>query len=614
MAENALLGTLRERAAALPGLPGVYIMMDKSGGVIYVGKAVSLRNRVSSYFHGEHNLKTETMVSKIDHFDVIVVGSEFEALVLENQLIKHHMPKYNILLRDDKGHPYIRVDTDAEYPTFEIVGKRKNDAARYLGPYAGRSVAFSAVNSVAKALGLPTCSRKFPRDIGRDRPCISRDIGACRGWCLPEAESGVNAAAYHETVGAAIEIFEGRAGDLITSLKAEMETAAEDLQFERAAYLRDRVRAMTEISRRQHIVSANRADTDAVGFFRGAAKSAFVVTHYIGGTLLGKDSELFDTPLEDDGDALSGLLRQYYLRRDVFPRYVLLPELPDDTDALAQLLTESAGRRVELQSPKRGENLKYVKNAVLNAREDAERASTREEKTRKTIEWLGYACGLDAPPVRMESYDISNTGDDDIAASMVVFENGKPKRSAYKKFQIKSTAGQDDYHSMEEVVTRRAKRYLDGDAAFMPLPDIFLIDGGQAHANVAEKALRNLGIETPVFGMVKDNRHRTRALVSPDGREVGIDGYPSAFALIGTIQEETHRFAITYHRALHGKSVTKSKLDAIPGVGERRRQDLLKAFGSLTRIGEATLEELHKIVPMNAAQAVYEFFHGEEDS
>ncbi|MDR3311237.1 MAG: excinuclease ABC subunit UvrC [Oscillospiraceae bacterium] len=606
MSEPDALG---KKARGLPGLPGVYIMIDKSGEVIYVGKAVSLRNRVSSYFHGQHNAKTEAMVSKIDRFDVIVVGTEFEALVLENQLIKRHMPKYNILLKDDKGHPYIRIDPREAYPSFSVVSRSGGDGAKYLGPYSGRGVCFSAIEAVSKVFGLPTCTRAFPRDIGRERPCISRELGLCKGWC---AESDGNTPeAYAADIKNAVAVFEGASPALAHSLTAEMEEAAAALRFETAAALRDKIRAVSELSRKQYIVSSSRADTDAVGFFRGAAKSCFTVLHYIGGTLLGKDSSMFDTPLEDDADALSGLVRQYYSRRGVFPGGILLKHLPEDAEALARFLSESAGHAVTVEAPKRGDLLRRVGYATLNAREDAERSASREDKIRKTIEWIGYACGLPSPPVRMESFDISNTGDDDIAASMVVFENGKPKRAAYRKFKIETTDGQDDYHSMEEAVTRRAKRFIGGDETFAPLPDMFLIDGGTAHASVAEKALRSLGIETPVFGMVKDNRHRTRALVTPDGREIGIDSYPSAFALIGTIQEETHRFAIEYHRKLRDKSLRKSKLDAIPGVGEKRRNDLLRAFGSLTRISEATLDELHKIVPRNAAEAVYAYLHGD---
>ena len=607
--ENMDIKELADRANKLPRSPGVYIMMDKTGEVIYVGKAIALKNRVSSYFHGAHSPKTEMMVSKVVTFDVIIANSEFEALTLENQLIKHHMPKYNIKLRDDKGLPFIRIDLREAYPRFSVVAKQRHDGARYLGPYTSRRVAFAAIDAVSKAFGLPTCSRKFPRDIGRERPCLNRQLGLCRGWCLAEN----TAEDFADTLRSALTAFDGRVDGLLTELTEQMETAAESLQFEQAARLRDKLKAIKALMSRQFVVSGSRADTDVIGWYRGEAKSCFVVMHHIEGQLLDKEYEFIETPLEDDGEALSSLLRQYYLRRDVYPKSILLPALPTDAEVLELLFAENAGRRVELAEPRRGDKRRLVETAVLNAREEAERASTREEKTRKTIEWLQRTMGLETPPLLMEAYDISNTGSDDIVASMTVFENGKPKKSAYRRFAIKSLESQDDYHSMEEVITRRAKRFLDGDAKFSPLPDVFLVDGGVNHANVAKNALNALGILAPVFGMVKDDRHRTRALVTPDGAEIGIEVNPAAFALVGTIQEETHRFAIEFHREKRGKSVKKSKLDEIDGVGEVRRRALIKAFGSLTRIKAASLEELERIVPRNAAQAVFAFFHDDEN-
>jgi excinuclease ABC subunit C len=582
-------------------------MLDKSGEVIYVGKAVALRNRVSSYFYGAHEPKTELMVSKVVDFDVIIASSEFEALVLENQLIKHHMPKYNIRLRDDKGHPFIRVDPREAYPRFTVVSKRRDDGARYLGPYGGRNIAHSAINAVSKAFGLPSCSRRFPRDIGRERPCLSHHLGVCKGWCREGMEHGE----YSGAVRSAITVFDGRANKLIDEITREMESAAADMRFERAAELRDRLRAVKELKKRQSVVSDALADTDAIGYFRGEAKSCFVALHYIDGRLLDKDFELFDTPVEDGGEAISGLLRQYYLRREAFPREILVPFEPEDSAELETLFAEAAGRRVAISHPKRGEKLKLIKTASVNAREEAERATTREEKTRGTIEWLGKAMGLERPPVRIEAFDISNTGSEDIVASMTVFDNGKPKKNSYKRFAIKSTETQDDYRSMEEVVTRRARHFIDGDEAWTPLPDVMLIDGGQAHASVAAKAIAALDpkISVPVFGMVKDDRHRTRALITPDGMEIGIDANPAAFALIGTIQEETHRFAITFHRERRSKTVRKSKLDEAPGVGETRRKALLRAFGSLEAIKAASVDDLAKIVPRAAAEAVHALFY-----
>ncbi|MDR0862068.1 MAG: excinuclease ABC subunit UvrC [Oscillospiraceae bacterium] len=602
--------SLREKALGLPLLPGVYIMSDKSGEVIYVGKAKALKNRVSSYFHGAHAPKVELMISHIATFDVIIANSEFEALVLENSLIKRHMPKYNIRLRDDKGHPFIRVDTREQYPRFTVASKMANDGARYLGPYGSRSVTHGAIDAVCKALKLPTCSRRFPRDIGKERPCLNFHMGACRAYCRPEASPEE----HREAIDAAIAILDGKAEKLVARLTQEMEEAAEALRFEIAVEKRDRLRAVQGLREKQVVISGMRADSDVIGFFRGAAKSCFVVLHFIEGRLLSKDFELLETPLEDDGEALSGLVRLYYTYRGAYPKNIYLPAETQDVEELERFFTEDAGRRVSVAAPQRGDKRKLIETANINAREETERATTREEKMRKSIEWLQKAMALENPPLRMEAYDISNTGASDIVSSMTVFVNGKPSSRDYKRFKIKSIDMPDDYASMAETVTRRVQRFLDGDAKFAPLPDVFLIDGGMTHARAARNALNALGVTLPVYGMVKDDRHRTRALVSPDGAEIGIAANPAVFALIGTIQEETHRFAIDFHRQLRSGHLKKSKLDEIEGVGEKRRAQLLKSFGSLKAIRAATVDELAAAVGKSVAGKVFAFFHAADSA
>ena len=602
-----MVDMLREKALGLPVLPGVYIMKDKQGRVIYVGKAGRLKNRVASYFSGAHDAKTEIMTSKVADFDVIIAGSEFEALVLENSLIKHHMPRYNIKLRDDKGYPYIRVDEKSEYPSFRIVSKPENDNALYLGPYSGRYVTREAIAAVSKALKLPTCGKNIKRIIGKERPCLNAHIGTCRAYCQDASLVGE----HRESIRAAIDIFMGKTSGLIDNLTKEMNDAAENLSFEVAADKRDRLRAVQMLERKQLVIAGAMADTDVVGFFRGAAKSCFTVLHFIDGKLISKDFELFDTPIEDDPDAVSGIVRQYYEMRGVLPKTIYLPVMTPDSELLEKLFSEQAGRRVYIASPQRGDKAKMVETANINAREEAERASTQEEKTLKTLEWLQNSLKLDTSPERIEAYDVSNTSGSDIVASMTVFIRGRPYKRDYKRFKIKTVSGQDDYHSMEEVVSRRVARHLENDDKFVLLPDLMLIDGGAAHASAARAVLRSAGIKLSVYGMVKDDKHRTRALVSPDGEEIGLSGSPAVFALIGTIQEETHRFAVEYHRNLRSKSSYKSKLDAIEGVGEKRRNDLLKSFGSIKAIAAATAEELSKTVPKNVAEKVYIHFHGE---
>ena len=601
-----MLTELREKANALPLLPGVYIMKDARGEVIYVGKAKALKNRVSSYFRGEHLPKVAAMVAKVADFDVIVVNSEFEALVLENSLIKRHRPHYNILLKDDKGYPFIRLDVAKEYPSFSLVNRTAKDSARYFGPFGGRAQTKDIIDTVCKALKLPTCSRRFPRDIGRERPCLNYHMGACAGWCL----SALSSEEYRRAIGEAELILSGKTKELTARLSEQMERAAEELCFETAAVLRDRIRAIEGLGNRQRVISAVYADTDAVGFYRGA-RSCFSVLHFVGGDLAGKDFELMDEPLEDDAEAVSGLVRQYYSQRGAWPKFILLPVEADDAEDLSRLFSEEAGRKVSVETPKRGDRLRLVESAATNAREEGERAATAAQKTLKTLEWLQKTLGLESQPERIEAFDVSNLGDEGIVAAMTVFVRGRPLKRDYRKFRMKEIRAQDDYGSMREAVERRLRRYLEGDEKFAPLPDLLLIDGGAVHAAAARDVASSLGMSIPVFGMVKDDRHRTRALETPEGEEIGISGNPAVFALIGTIQEETHRFAIEYQHSLRAAKM-HSELDDIKGVGAKRRSELLKAFGSVKAIRSAGLDELRAAVPKNTAEAVYRHYHGEE--
>ena len=602
-----MLDTLREKANNLPLLPGVYIMLDEHGEVIYVGKAKKLKNRVSSYFHGEHLPKVAAMVEKVRDFDVIVAGSELEALVLENSLIKRHKPHYNILLKDDKGYPFIRMDVKSAYPVMSLSGRAGKDGARYFGPYGGRYQTREIIQTIQKALLLPDCARKFPRDVGKERPCLNYHMGTCAGWCLADSDPED----YRRRMRQAELILEGKSGELIESIRVQMEEAAEELRFERAAELRDQLRAIEALANRQRVLSTAFADTDAIGFCRGA-KSCFTVLHFVDGDLIGKDVEMMDEPLEEDAEAISDLVRQYYTaRRGGWPKTILLPCEIEDAPELEQLLSETAGRRLYVEVPKRGERLRLIESAALNAREEIQRRTTVEQRRSKTLEWLQKALELDSFPERIEAFDISNLGDSGIVAAMTVLVDGKPLKRDYRKFRIRDLDGQDDYASMYQTIYRRLKRYLDGDEKFSPLPDLMLIDGGEVHAATAVRAQRELGLSVPTFGMVKDDRHRTRALITPDGREIGISGNQAVFALIGSIQEETHNTAIAYQRKLREEGYT-SALEKIPGVGPRRRTELMKSLKSVRAIRAASLEQLRQVLPKNAAQAVFDYFHGEE--
>jgi len=603
---------LRDKAHALPLKPGVYIMQNAASEVIYVGKAKALKNRVSQYFQDQsrHNEKTRVMVSQIHHFDVIVVQSEFEALVLECALIKRHQPRYNILLKDDKGFPYIRLSLQEEYPRFSISARVHDDGARYFGPYGSRGATQGIIDALREALKLPSCSRKFPRDIGKERPCLNYHMGLCEGYCRPQMDQSQ----YHRSIVQAVALLEGKLNEVVDGLTAEMEQAAEELAFERAAGLRDRIAAIRLLSKRQKAVAGSLADTDVVGFHRGAAKSCFVVLHYVEGELAAKDWELLSVPLEeDDQSAVTTLTAQYYGGRGTLPRQILLPCDIEEQVELARMLTEAVGRKVEVLTPQRGAKMELVRLANENAAEEVERATTAEEHRSRLTELLGSLLGLEVPPRRIEAFDISNTGSADIVASMTVHVDGRPLKRDYRHFKLKDMEHADDYASMRQVVERRFKRYLQGDEKFGALPDLLLIDGGAGQVRAAEEALRAVGLRIPTYGMVKDDRHRTRALTAGDGREIGITQHQALFAMIGRIQEETHRFAIEFHRQQQTGHLKGSVLDGIPGVGAKRKAELLKHFKSIRKIKDAGVEELGEVVPRNTAQAVYDYFHQGKD-
>ena len=548
------------------------------------------------------------MVSKIDHFDVIVAASEFEALVLECSLIKRYLPKYNILLKDDKGYPYLRLNMKDPYPRITMVSKIADDGAGYYGPYGSRSVTHSVMEAIRLTLKLPGCSREFPRDIGKDRPCLNYHMNQCAGWC----QTGKAPAEYRAVMEQARQLLMGNYRSVAEEIRTQMLSAAENLEFELAARLRDRLNAVEALGQKQLVTALSLADTDVVGYGETETKACFAVLHFSGGNLLDKDYEVFPVP-DDREEAVSGLVKQYYLSRGLAPKRVLLPFAMEDGDLFARLLEQTYGRKTNLHVPQRGDNLRMVELANRNALEEARRVTGKEEKLSGALILLGKMLAME-PPGRIESFDISNISGTDIVASMVVYQDGKPKKSDYKRFRLEGLTNQDDYASMRQVITRRFVHYQAGDKGFDAAPDLLLIDGGVNHANVAVEALSELNLRFPVFGMVKDDRHRTRALVTPEGSEIAIDGNPAVFALIGGIQEETHRFAITYHRQLRSKRLRYSELDGIPGIGPKRKQELLKTFKSLTAIGQATLPELERLLPRDAAAAVYHHFHREGET
>lgn len=600
---------LKEKALSLPCEPGIYIMRDKHDTVIYVGKAKKLKNRVSQYFQdtASHTPKTRIMVSKIDHFDVIIAASEFEALVLECATIKRYMPRYNILLKDGKGYPYVRLDMKQPYPSFSIVSAVSQDGALYFGPFGSRGVTQDILEAIRLTLKLPGCSRQFPRDIGKDRPCLNHHMKLCDGWCQPNLKQE----SYRERILQAKQLLSGNYKKLAQELKEKMLQAADSMEFELAASLRDRLQAVQALGQKQLVTATNPLDTDVIGYADNGEKACFAVLHFSKGNLLDKEYEIFPCP-DDPQAAVSSLLKQFYLARGAAPKIVLLPFAVEDTDMFAEYLQQQYGKKTKFHIPQRGDSLQMVRMAIKNATEELERITSKEEKRSATLQLLGKMLGIEAPH-RVESYDISNISGTDMVGSMVVFCDGKPSKGDYRHFKIQALTDQDDYAAMRQVILRRFQHYKDADKGFDQLPDLLLIDGGAVHARTAQEALQQLDVAVPIMGMVKDDRHRTRALVTSENQQIRIDNQQSVFALIGTIQEETHRFAITHHRKLRSKRLRYSQLDQIPGIGASRKEALLKTFGSIQNISNASVAELERILPRNAAAAVYAYFHTERE-
>ena len=599
---------LKQKALTLPYSPGVYLMKDKAGQVIYVGKAKKLKNRVTQYFQetASHTPKTRRMVSLVDDFDVIVAASEFEALVLECSLIKRHSPKYNILLKDDKGYPYVRLSAKEAYPELSMVNKIVNDGAEYYGPFGSRGVTQDILEGIRHTLHLPSCAKKFPRDIGKDRVCLHYHMNQCDGWCQKidcQAE-------YSARMNQAKELLSGNFNKVAEEIKRQMLACSEDLNFELAAQLRDRYKAILNLGQKQLVIAGKPADTDVIGYAETETKACFTVLHFYQGSLMDKDYQVFSLPDDREG-AVSTLLNQYYQSRGYAPKRILLPFTLEDQAVIEEYISRENNKKVAIHTPKRGENVKLVALASKNAQEEATRITDKEEKAKGAVLLLGKILSIPTPD-RIESFDISHIAGSDIVASMVVFDAGKPKRSAYKHFKLENMDNQDDYGAMRQVLTRRFRHNTQKDKGFEVTPDLLLIDGGQNHAAVAQEVLDTFSLSFPIFGMVKDDRHRTRALVTAGGQEIRIDSNQSIFSFIGNIQEETHRFAITFHRSLRSKRLRYSQLDSIDGVGPKRKQDLLKQFSSIKAISQASLMELERVVPKAVALSIYQHFHNKE--
>lgn len=619
---------IEEELKKLPARPGVYIMHDADDTIIYVGKAISLKNRVRQYFQGSRNLgiRKEQMVEQIARFEYIVTDSELEALVLECNLIKEHTPKYNILLKDDKTYPFIKVTVGEDYPRIQIVRRVKKDKSRYYGPYSSAMAVKDVVELTTKLYRLRTCSRNLPRDIGKERPCLYHQIHQCDAPC----QGYISKEEYKKKVDELLDFLNGNHKEILKELEEKMLAASQEMNFEDAAQYRDLIQSVKRIGERQKITDQHGEDKDVVAVAQDGEDAVAQVFFIRGGKLIGRDHFYLKVAKEDPrAQIVSSFLKQFYAGTPFIPKEIMIQEEIEDREVISQWLEKRKGRKVHIRIPKKGTKEKLVelaqRNAELVLNQDKERIKREEGRTIGASKEIAGMLGLPKME-RIEAYDISNISGFQSVGSMIVYEKGRPKRSDYRKFRIKSVQGPNDYASMEEVLTRRFVHGLDEQEArrkenldeefgsFTRFPDLIMMDGGRGQVNIALEVLGKLNLQIPVCGMVKDDKHRTRGLYY-NNKETPIDRNSEGFKLITRIQDEAHRFAIEFHRSLRSKGQVHSILDDIPGIGPARRKALMKQFPGPDKIKEASVEELKEVPSMNerAAEAVYGFFHKEQE-
>lgn len=583
---------LRRKAMALPLTPGVYIMKNKDKKIIYIGKAKALKNRVSSYFgsHSNHSLKVIRMVENVDNFDYILCDTEFEALVLECSLIKQHMPKYNILLKDDKGYNYIKI-TKEEFPRISECKQMDDENATYIGPFISNFSVKNAVEETLKIFKLPTCNKKFPRDYNKSRPCLNGFMGNCCALC----NGRISKEEYVASVEDAVAFLKGGSAAAVREMTAKMQEYSENLEFEKAAKLRDRIKAIKNLDEKQKVVSINVPEEDVFALVNSTKKACFNVIRFQNGKLTDSEHWLIDS-IDDLPQARLELIERYYSMRDRVPSRIAVDGEIADEELLHQYLESLRKKKVELIHPQKGEHLAIVNLCIKNANEHLAQNQGRLGREMAALEELGNLLGLTKAPEYIESYDISHTFGADNVAGMVVYHNGRPMKKAYKRFSIKGFDGQNDVGSMNEVLTRRFKHYYedDDDSTFKILPDLILLDGGQPQVNAVLPVIRQMKLDVPVFGMVKDNKHRTRA-IAYDGGEIEINSHRAAFTLVSSIQEEVHRFAITYHHKKHQKSSFSTSLTNINGIGDKKAKALLKHFKTISAIKSSSVDDLLQV-------------------
>ncbi len=597
---------LKQKALSLTLQPGVYLMKDKQGQIIYVGKAKALKNRVVSYFreNSSHTEKVRRMVANVWDFDYIVTASEFEALVLECSLIKLHTPKYNILLKDDKGYHYIHI-TGGDYPRIQAA-KQKDGEGTYLGPFVSSFIVKQSVDEANRIFCLPSCSKRFPQEFRKARPCLNFHIHRCFGLC----QGKMSREEYQKLIAEAVDYIRHGSAASVDDLQKQMEQAAEDLDFERAARLRDRIRAIQKITATQQVLLDEDKNLDVIAFAQNHLVVCAVVIQYREGRLMDKLTYFFEESSADLTELRGEFLNQYYAAARDIARVILLDGQPEDPELFAEFARSRAGHAVSVVVPQKGDRRKLVEMAHNNALEQLSDRVQRTGREVAALEQLGSLLGMPSPPLYIEAYDISNWGETGRVGGMIVFENGRPLKSDYKRFSIKEVAGQDDFASMAEVLRRRMRRYLDGDPAFSRLPDLILLDGGKGQLSAVQKVFAELGVQVPLYGMVKDSRHRTRALVG-EGGEIALSAVKSAFTLVTAIQDEVHRFAIAYQRTLHKKANYDSDLKKLPGIGDVKAKAILREFRTKKRILAASPAELGEVakLPPEKAEALWEGIH-----
>lgn len=599
---------LRKKAMALPLQPGVYIMKNKDKRIIYIGKAKKLKNRVSSYFgsHSNHSLKVIRMVENVCDFDYILCDSEFEALVLECSLIKQHQPKYNILLKDDKGYNYIKI-TKEEFPKIKECKQLADDGATYIGPYTSNFSVKQAVEETLKIFKLPRCNKSFPRDYGKSRPCLNGFMGICSAPCAAR----ITKEEYVKNINDAVSFLKGGSVKAVRQMQQEMESLAENLQFEEAAKLRDRIKAIKNLEEKQKVVSINVPEEDVFALVNSNKKACFEVIRFENGRLTDTEFWLIDA-VDSLPQARFELIERYYSMRSRIPARIAVDGEIEDESLLHDFLESQRGKKLEFIHPQKGEHLSIVNMCVKNASEHLAQQQGRLGRELAALEELKGLLGLEKIPEYIESYDISHTNGADNVAGMVVFHNGRPMKKAYKKFAVKGFEGQNDVGSMQEVLTRRFNHYYndDDESTFKILPDLILLDGGEPQVNAVLPVIKAMELTVPVFGMVKDSKHKTRA-IALSGGEIEINSHRQAFTLVSTIQEEVHRFAVSYHRNKHKKSTLSTSLTKIEGIGEKKARLLLKHFKTIAAIKNAQISELAAVEGISSknAEDIYNFYH-----